>query len=66
MDPDQTPPLSVTSDLGLHCLHMSHNKDARLIWANRGFDGSAETKRHLLIFCLKPNMHFVYLTKHVG
>ena len=25
---------SVASDLGLHCLHMSHKKDARLIWVN--------------------------------
>ena len=27
-------PLSVASDLGLHCLSMSHNKDDRLIWIN--------------------------------
>ena len=32
-DPDQTP-RSVASDLGLHCLSMSHKKDARLIWVN--------------------------------
>ena len=25
-------PRSVASDLGLHCLPMSHKKDARLIW----------------------------------
>ena len=30
-DPDQTPHY-VVSDLGLHCLPMSHKKDARLIW----------------------------------
>ena len=30
-DPDQTPN-SVASDLGLHCLPMSHKKDARHIW----------------------------------
>ena len=29
--PDQTPH-SVVSDLGLHCLPMSHKKDARHIW----------------------------------
>ena len=29
-DPDQTPHYAA-SDLGLHCLPMSHNKDARLI-----------------------------------
>ena len=26
--------LSVASDLGLHCLSMSHNKNDRLIWIN--------------------------------
>ena len=30
-DPDQTPH-SVASDLGLHYLPMSHQKDARHIW----------------------------------
>ena len=30
-DPDQTPH-SLASDLGLHCLPMSHKKDARHIW----------------------------------
>ena len=29
--PDQMP-RSVASDLGLHCLPMSHKKDARHIW----------------------------------
>ena len=32
-DPDQTP-RSAASDLGLHCLPMSHNKVVRLIWVN--------------------------------
>ena len=32
-DPDQRPH-SVTVDLGLHCLPMSHKKDARHIWNN--------------------------------
>ena len=32
-DPDQTP-RSGASDLGLHCLPMSHKWDARLIWVN--------------------------------
>ena len=32
-DTDQTPH-SVASDLGLHCLPMSHNRGARLIWVN--------------------------------
>ena len=27
--------LSSAADLGLHCLHMSHKKDTRLIWVNR-------------------------------
>ena len=30
-DPDQTPHYAV-SDMGLHCLPMSHKKDARHIW----------------------------------
>ena len=30
-DPDQTP----RSDLGLHCLPVSHKGDARLIWVNK-------------------------------
>ena len=32
-DPDQTPH-PAASDLGLHCLPMSHRKYARLIWVN--------------------------------
>ena len=32
-DPDQTPH-SAASDLGLHCLSMSHLWDARLQWVN--------------------------------
>ena len=32
-NPDQTPH-SVASDLGLHCLPMSHKKDARHTWIN--------------------------------
>ena len=35
--PDGTPPF-VASHLGLFCLHMSHKKDARLIWVNRVFN----------------------------
>ena len=33
VDPHQTP-LSAASDLGLHCLPMSHLWDARLKWVN--------------------------------
>ena len=33
-DPDQTLH-SVASDLGRHCLPMSHKKDARHIWVNK-------------------------------
>ena len=29
--PDQTP-LHAVSDLDIHCLHMSHQKDVKLIW----------------------------------
>ena len=35
VDPDQTP-RSAASDLGLHCLPMSHLWDARHKWVNRG------------------------------
>ena len=33
VDPDQTPH-SAASELGLHCLHMSHKMDAWLILVN--------------------------------
>ena len=33
VDPDQTP-RSAASDLGLHCLPMSHLWETRLIWVN--------------------------------
>ena len=36
VDPGQTP-RSVASDLGLHCLPMSHLWDARLKWVNVAF-----------------------------
>ena len=35
-EPDQTPHY-VASDLVLHCLLMSHKKDARLIWVKVGW-----------------------------
>ena len=34
--PDQTPHFAV-SDLVLHCLPLSHKKDTRFIWVNRGY-----------------------------
>ena len=30
-------PHAAVSDLGLHCLHMSHKKDARLIWVKHAY-----------------------------
>ena len=45
-DPDQTPH-SVASDLGLHCLPMSHKKDARHIWAKMRFLLSHKSSRNL-------------------
>ena len=30
----------MASDLGLHCLHMSHKKDVRLIWVKSLKNGS--------------------------
>ena len=35
-DPDQTLHHAL-SDLGLHCLCMSHKKDARLIWVKKNW-----------------------------
>ena len=35
-DPDQMPH-SAVSDLGIHCLSMSHKMDARLIWVQAEF-----------------------------
>ena len=35
--PDGTPHFA-TSHLGLFCFPMSHKKDARLIWVNKGID----------------------------
>ena len=40
-------PHSAASDLGLHCLHMSYKKDARLIWVKGWFE-------HLL-----PNIAYI-------
>ena len=36
-DSDQTK-RSAASDQGLHCLSVSHKKDARLIWVNAAFN----------------------------
>ena len=33
-DSDQTPRYAA-SDLGLHCLHMSHKKDAWCVWVKK-------------------------------
>ena len=50
--PDQTPPLAAP-DLVLHCLPMSHKKNARLIWVNghsmdnKGSEVSAGVKLRL-------------------
>ena len=38
-------PLSVASDLGLHCLHMSHKKDTRLIWVNFQYSANIADSR---------------------
>ena len=39
-------PHSAASDLGLHCLPMSHKKDARLKWINSYVWGPAKNKVH--------------------
>ena len=35
-------PLSAASDLGLHCLPISHKKDTRHIWVNIGHISTTE------------------------
>ena len=46
-DPDQMP-YSVASDLGLHCLPMSHKKDARHIWVKLSHKSSRNLGSRLL------------------
>ena len=49
-DTDQTP-RSAASDLGLHCLPMSHKKDAnRLKWVNITIFSDAS--RDYVVFCV--------------
>ena len=50
-DPDQTPH-SVASDLGLHCLPMSHKKDASHIWPGL-------KKRAIILLSHKSSIHSV-------
>ena len=45
-DPDQTL-CPAASDLVLHCLPMSHKKDARLIWVKQNFES-----KNVINFCL--------------
>ena len=40
------------SDLGLHCLFMSHKKDARLIWVNLFIRHMFTTLSKRIIFCI--------------
>ena len=50
MYPDQTP-RTVASDLGLHCLPLSHENDARLIWVHTytlaSFNAQTDTQENL-------------------
>ena len=47
-DPDQTPH-SAASDLSLHCLPMSHRKDAWLLWVKSRFQYGDHTE-HVRLF----------------
>ena len=68
-DPDQTPH-SVGSDLGLHCLSMSHKKDARFIgWVivNNTLSLNGEISKkiifdatHMLSTCIMLNIMVTY------
>ena len=40
-------PRSAASDLGLHCLHMSHKKDTRLIWVKNSKESYVNETREL-------------------
>ena len=46
-DPERTP-RSLASDLGLHCLPMSHRKDARLIWVKHLPKSQISTQKQCL------------------
>ena len=54
-EPDQTPRFAV-SDLVLHCLLMSHKKDARLIWVKR-IPGFSQIRTLLFIAEIVFNIH---------
>ena len=45
-------PHSAASDLGLHCLSMSHKKDARLKWVNKSASRASDPG---LVFCHKKS-----------
>ena len=51
-EPDQTP-LSVASYLDLHCLPVSHKKDARLIWVNIGLLFEREKQQNVFTLCFQ-------------
>ena len=53
-DTDQTP-LSAPSDLGLHCLPLSHKKDAILIWVKKFFKHFVGAVFKLLVKCISLN-----------
>ena len=55
-DPERTP-RSVASDLGLHCLPMSHRKDARHIWVKHRPKRQISTQKQ----CLFQHLRFWYL-----
>ena len=58
-DPDQMPHFEA-SDLGLHCLPMSHKKDARLIWVNSIFLTTYQYKfENQAVF--KVRRHHIYI-----
>ena len=56
IDPDQTP-RSAASDLGLHCLPMSHLWDVRHKWVNK------YNKMYGSRFVLIPTKVYMYVTQ---
>ena len=53
-------PHSAASDLGLHCLPMSHKKEARLIWVKSQTSTHIYNARNLFVCfdALRPSQQF--------
>ena len=64
-------PHSVASDLGLHCLPLSHKKDARLIWVKWNVKYQVINSNFLVAYLViwgYPNFSFIigFVDLHLG